>query len=103
MDRADFVPASEKEGGQAVDSKPATFTIDDLLAELAYEDVEDGVTARELCEKAGIPKTHTNISRMRVKCNDLVALGKWEYVGQATRYCGVLGGNYRAKAYRPKG
>jgi len=102
MARSDTVSASEEKGSKTINKKQPTFTIDDLLAEITYEDAKEGITARELCEKKGVPKTRANLERMKVKMKDWVALGKWEYVGYTTRYCDVLGDNYRSKAYRPK-
>jgi hypothetical protein len=59
-----------------------TFTLDDLLASLKPDDIGDGLTIRELCDKEGSPATTSNLARIRKHVNDLVALGLWEYAGK---------------------
>lgn len=84
-------------------SKPEpTFTIDDLLAELGPQDVPDGVTIRELCERKGLPPTGGNMAEARRKVRDLVATGAWEFVGKK-RCPTPTGIMWPTAAYRPKG
>lgn len=85
-----------------MDKPEPTFTIDDLLAELRPDDVPDGVTVRELCERNGKPPTKNNKTRAQKKVADLIALGLWEYVGQK-QSTSITGAVIAVPAYRPKG
>jgi len=88
--------------GEGEMGKPTpTFTIDDLLAELRLNDVPDGVTVRELCERRGDMPTKTNLSRIGRRVYDLIAQGLWEYVGKKQTQT-VTGEARFAPAYRPK-
>jgi len=86
----------------AVDTTPPIFTIDDLLAELKPDDIPDGVTVRELCERNGDSPTRQNMNRVQRQVYDLVARGLWEYVGKK-RAVSVVGTDIAVPAYRPKG
>ena len=98
----DTVRASEKGNGDVVDKTPPPFTIDDLLAELALDDIPDGVTVRELCEQSGDPPTKQNMNRTQKRVYDLIAEGMWEYAGKKPARS-VVGARIAVPAYRPKG
>ena len=83
--------------------KPAPkFTIEELLNQLRQEEIEDGITARELVVKAGLPPTNTNMGAMGRKINDLLALGHWESAGRKKVWSEALQNYVRSPAYRPK-
>jgi len=73
-----------------------------LLAELKPDDIPDGVTVRELCERNGDAPTKKNMGRAQKQVYDLLALGLWEYVGQKPAVS-VIGASIAVPAYRPKG
>jgi len=102
MARADTVRAPEKENSDIVDKTPPTFTIDDLLAELKADDIPDGVTTKELCERNGQLPTKSNISKAGRRVYDLVVTGRWECVGKKPTVS-VTGETRMSPAYRPKG
>lgn len=83
--------------------KPAPkFTIEELLSQLKQEEVENGITSRELVIKAGLPPTTSNMGAMRRRVGDLVALGHWESVGKKKVWSEILQIYVRSPAYRPK-
>ena len=85
-----------------MDKPKPMFTIDDLLTELKPNDIPDGVTVRELCERNGEPPTKQNMNRAQKQVYDLLALDLWEYVGQKPAVS-VIGHKIAVPAYRPKG
>jgi len=79
-----------------------TFTIDDLLAELGPEEIPDGVTVRELCQRSGDRPTNQNMNRTEKRVHDLIAEGIWEYAGKRPAIS-ITGARIKVPAYRPKG
>ena len=79
-----------------------TFTIDDLLAEMRPDEIPDGVTVRELCQRSGDPPTKQNMNRAQKRVYDLVAQDLWEFVGRKPALS-VVGARIAVPAYRPKG
>lgn len=67
-----------------MDKPVPDFTSDDLLAQISTQlsVTEEGLTTRELCEGMGMPGTSSNMSSVRRRVTDLVALGKVEYAGK---------------------
>jgi len=67
-----------------MDKPKPGFSTDQLLAQISVQlsITEEGLTTRELCEAMGLAGTSSNMSRVRRKVTDLIALGKAEYAGK---------------------
>lgn len=84
-----------------MDKPKPEFTIDDLLAELQPDDIPDGMTTREVCERRGWPATKANMARAYNRIRDLIELGLWEYAGKK-KTVAITGADRFSPAYRPR-